>query len=124
MTLSLSQTGPIYVGGGGAESDLLLSILADCLNRPVEAIDGSGGGGESVALGAALLAGRGAGLIESFHPDIGEQSGGPTRVFAPDAERAAVYEELYTRVYCPLLEAATPLSAELSAISRQAASLR
>lgn len=76
-----------------------------------------------MALGAALLAGRGAGLIQNFHPDS-SKSGGATRVFFPDAERAAVYDELYTRVYCPLLEAATPLSTELSAISRKAATLR
>ena len=104
----------VYVGGGGAQSDLLLSILADALNRPVEAA--AEAGGESVALGAALLAARGAGVLPDFSPVASVAAGQDARVFQPDAGRAAQYEQLYRRVYCPLLEAATPLSAELSAI--------
>ncbi len=120
-----TQSSPVHVGGGGADSDLLLSILADCMNRPVEVKDQGSASGESVAFGAALLAGQGAGLIDSFQKnDSSEPSGEAMRVFLPDPERAAVYEELYTRVYRPLLDAATPLSAELSAISIKAASLR
>ncbi len=119
-----TQNTTVYVGGGGADSDLLLSILANCMNRPVEAKGQESGSGESVAFGAALLAGRGAGLIDKFENGNSEPSGEARRVFLPDPECAAVYEELYTRVYLPLLDAATPLSEELSAIAAKAASLR
>ena len=108
-------------GGGGAGSDLLLSILADCLDRRVVAV--GAGGGEAVAIGPALLAARGAGVAHDFRggeEGEGEGEAAAGRSFVPDPARAALYDELFARVYCPLLEAATPLSAELGAISTKA----
>jgi sugar (pentulose or hexulose) kinase len=111
----------VYVGGGGAGSDLLLEILADCLDRRVVAV--GEGGGEAVARGAALLAARGAGVAHDFRGGGEREEAAAGRSFVPDPARAALYDELFARVYCPLLEAATPLSAELGAISTKAAAL-
>jgi glycerol kinase len=88
------QVSRFRVDGGAAANDLLLQIQADWLGVPVErpAIL------ESTALGAALLAGRGCGLLDRFAPPPA------AAVFHPrlDAEarrrKAAVWRDSIDRI--------------------------
>ncbi|HEU4325157.1 MAG TPA: xylulokinase [Roseiflexaceae bacterium] len=80
----------VRLGGGGSRSPLWCQIMADVLGAPVELTDAEHG----AALGAALIAGVGAGAF----PDL-EQAAAlavhPTATLAPDPERAARYDALY-----------------------------
>jgi xylulokinase len=86
--------------GGGTRAALWLQIKADVLGRPVLVLDLP----ESVALGAALLAGVAAG----FFPDAAAaaaQLALPTREVTPDPARAAFYEQHYHQRYTRLPDA-------------------
>lgn len=75
--------------GGAAANDLLLQLQADLLGRPVE----RAGIAETTALGAALLAGRAAGVWSS--DDVLGEIIGPGKVFEPlqgDVWRMAMRE--------------------------------
>ncbi len=52
----------ITIGGGGAKSHLFRQMFADCFNTPVITLNNTEGG----ALGAAILAGTGAGIFNSI----------------------------------------------------------
>ena len=74
---------------GGAASDLWLQITADVLSRPIERLLNHPGS----SLGAAFVAGMGVGVLDDwaaiadFVPS--------DRVFEPDAEHKALYDEAY-----------------------------
>lgn len=90
----------IYALGGGSRSPLWLQMKADVCRRSFRA----GTCSEATAMGAALLAGWGTGLIDKdCHPRIGE-----SRVYEPDPENADAYEEAY-RLYKKLYTAVKPL---------------
>ncbi|MCL6439475.1 MAG: carbohydrate kinase [Rubrobacteraceae bacterium] len=61
------ETASIRLTGGGARSPLWSQMFADVLSRPVEVT----AAGETGALGAALLAGIGAGLYSSLEEAVG-----------------------------------------------------
>ena len=90
----------IYSLGGGTRSAVWQQIKADVCGRafhvPVC--------GEATAMGAALLAGWGAGLIER---DV-FPAARPSAVYAPHAECAPAYERAYT-LYQKLYRAVRPL---------------
>jgi xylulokinase len=92
-----TRAATIRVIGGGARSALWLQIKADVLNRPLDvlAID------ESTALGAALLAGLGAGVYRTETEAIAAARPAGRRI-APDTERAAFYARHYREAYLPL----------------------
>jgi xylulokinase len=80
--------------GGGSRSPLWLQIRADVLGHPVEGIEVP----EAVALGAALLAGVGAGVYSS----AGQAAAAPrcpTTRYEPDAARHARYDRIYQEGY-------------------------
>ncbi|MET1028186.1 MAG: FGGY family carbohydrate kinase [Dongiaceae bacterium] len=79
----------VFAADGGAASDLWLQIAADAINRPVQRIAHHPGS----CLGAAVLAGYGAGLIRDLAQVSAYVAGG--RVFEPDSKRAAVYDRAY-----------------------------
>lgn len=82
----------IVFAGGASQSDLWCQILADTLNIPVQVPCVR----EATALGAAILAGYGAGL----YPNLEEAVAHIAKVekeYWPDAVNAAAYEELYHR---------------------------
>lgn len=82
----------VRVLGGGQRSDFWLQLKADVTGRVVEAVQTD----ELTALGAALLGGVAAGVFTDCTAAQGAISH-RVRTFAPDAERQAVYDELYTR---------------------------
>ena len=86
------ETTHFVATGGGAKSDAWLQIKADILGarfvRPVHV--------ESGTLGAALLAGAGAGIVSSVE-EAYEPFGGVDRTFVPDPERHARYREAIER---------------------------
>jgi xylulokinase len=93
--------------GGGARSDLWLQLKADILGIPVVAPAVT----EAACLGAALLAGVGAGL----YPDAvhaAEAVFRPLRTYQPDPERAALYGQRYA-VYRSVYPAIAPISYRL-----------
>lgn len=79
----------VFACDGGAASDLWLQIAADVIGRPVQRIDNHPGS----CLGAAYVAGYGAGLLKDFAGIARYVAGG--RVFTPAPERRAVYDRAY-----------------------------
>jgi xylulokinase len=84
--LSVSQ---IFAADGGAASDLWLQIAADVLQKPVTRIDRHPGS----SLGAAFVAGMGAGLLNDW-ADIGRYVA-PGRRFLPDPKAGIALEHKY-----------------------------
>jgi sugar (pentulose or hexulose) kinase len=88
----------VILTGGAARSTLWPQILADVLGGPVSVPDHV----ESAALGAAVLAGRGAGVLlpgaaADDPPGAGRESPGPGRVAYPSPAGKQVYDLLYER---------------------------
>jgi len=87
--------------GGGTANALWNQVKADALGMPLNVLDFQ----ETGVLGAALLAGVGAGVYGSFEEAVAvAQSVGGARTFAPDPSRAALYEGLFA-VYADLYPA-------------------
>jgi FGGY-family pentulose kinase len=90
----------IVAGGGGAKSRLWTQIQADVLGRPIHLPRDK----ETMALGAAIWAGLGAGVFKDYREAIGRMVH-IERAVTPVAERRAVYDALY-RQYVDLYPAA------------------
>jgi sugar (pentulose or hexulose) kinase len=102
MARSGIQVDALVAVGGGAKSAVWLQLKADVLNRPIRALRCR----ESASLGAALLAGVGAGVYASCH-EAARATVGVEKVWLPRAENAARYEEryqTYRRLYPALRE--------------------
>jgi autoinducer-2 kinase len=82
----------IVFGGGASKSDLWCQIVADVLNLKVKVPVVK----ESTALGAAICAGVGAGVYESFHDAIA-QVVKFEKTFQPNEANRTVYDELYKK---------------------------
>jgi len=85
------------VTGGGARSDAWLQIKADILGKPLARPRIT----EASALGAAILAGLGAGVFSNTEEAVSALVQ-VERVFTPDAGRHRQYEErfaLYGQLY-------------------------
>lgn len=105
----------VQTGGGGAGSDRWSQIRADVLNRPLIRVTGRDPG----ALGAAVMAGVGAGALA----DLAEAATAlvrTDRVFEPDSagadlanDRFSLWQELYHRVRPINARLAEALSHEL-----------
>jgi xylulokinase len=76
--------------GGGAKSDLWLQMKADVLQKPVEVPECT----ETASLGAAILAGVGAGLFKDLEDGVAHASKVAKR-FEPNPKTASAYEEAY-----------------------------
>ena len=90
----------VYAGGGGAKSRLWTQIQADVLGRPIHLPRDK----ETMALGAAIWAGLGAGVFKSYQEAIGRMVH-IERAVAPSAERREAYDALYQQ-YVDLYPAA------------------
>ncbi len=90
----------IVAGGGGAKSRLWTQIQSDVLGRPIHLPRDK----ETMALGAGIWAGLGAGVFTDYREAIGRMVH-IERAVAPVAERRAVYDGLY-RQYVDLYPAA------------------
>jgi len=83
--------------GGGSRSDVWLQIKSDVLGTPLARLAVP----EAATLGAALLAGAGAGRFEDVAA-VAEEVARPQRVFEPDPERHERHSErlqLYRNLY-------------------------
>jgi xylulokinase len=97
--------------GGGTRSALWVQIKADVLGRPLHVLKV----GESVALGAALLAGIAAGV----YGDEAEALAGldhDERVVEPDLTRAALYDRCYREVYLHIAPALAHINATIAGL--------
>jgi len=74
--------------GGGAKSDKWLQLKADMFNKPVAKLTTS----EAAALGDVIAAGVAIGEYASFNEAV-KQLVRPEKVFEPQADRSAFYEE-------------------------------
>ncbi len=99
----------ITAGGGATRSDLWLQIHADTAGLPVVVPEVA----EAPSLGAAVLAGHGAGHFASIDAGIAAMVR-PARRFEPDPRRVARYDEIYRR-YAQLYAALKPLRETASA---------
>ena len=90
----------IYAGGGGAKSRLWTQIQADVLGRPIHLPRDK----ETMALGAAIWAGLGAGIFQGYQEAIGRMVH-MERAVTPDPIRRDLYDALY-RLYVDLYPAA------------------
>jgi sugar (pentulose or hexulose) kinase len=102
----------LRVAGGGARSDRIVQVAADVFGLPV----GRPHTFETSGLGAAIDAAVGLGIHPSFDAAVRAM----TRVVEtrdPDPAAAALYDELYRRVYRPMYERLRPLYEEIRAIT-------
>lgn len=76
--------------GGGTRSDLWLQLKADINRKIVASIDVS----EAGCLGAALLAGKGSGLINNVETAIGDFIR-IKKIYYPDEKNGALYDERF-----------------------------
>ncbi len=81
--------------GGGTRSSLLVQIKANVVGRPLRVICE---GNDSVALGAALLAGIAADLYTSERDAVTRMSH-TERIIDPDPSRTAFYNDCYHEIY-------------------------
>jgi xylulokinase len=90
----------VVLVGGVTRLEILDQIKADVLNLPVRVSQTP----EASAVGAALLAGLGAGVFQSPGEAIGSLDY-PDRMILPNMERVSWYKQMYERDYQPLYPA-------------------
>ncbi len=90
----------ILAAGGGVHNRSWLQIKADVSGCVVEACDQP----ETTLLGAALLAGLGAGVYASEADLAGRVAGQPTRRCLPDPGRHAAYRRAYEERFAPWMD--------------------
>jgi xylulokinase len=93
------MTRRIHAGGGGMTSAVWPSMLADILNIPLVANREN----ESTALGAAVIAGAGAGCFDSVEQAVKSMVHLKEEI-RPDKANARLYNDIYSSIYCPMLE--------------------
>jgi len=98
--------------GGASQNDVWNSIFADILGRPVTVTTDP----TPVSLGAAIAAGYGVGLYEN-PVEAARRMVRVHKVYEPDPERAALYDELYHGAYVHLYERLGDLMAYISRLT-------
>ena len=93
----------IRVVGGGARSPLWLQMKADVTGRAVRVMASD----ESTALGAAMLAGVGAGTFAGLDEAVERLAALEPRVYEPDPATTGAYDDAYGR-YRALFDALEP----------------
>ncbi len=104
----------LVVVGAASRSDQVMQIMADVVGLPAARLHTE----EAGALGAAINAAVGTGL----HADAKAASSAMARtgrIFQPDTENAALYDQLHREVYRPLYGRLAPLYASLARIVGQ-----
>jgi xylulokinase len=113
LMLELGASADRIVASGGATAHpLWLQLQADIFNRPIHRTQTV----EAAAVGAALLAGVGAGVYPDAPAACAQAVTWNDEVIAPDVGHAAFYDEAY-RTYCRLYPALAEVGS-LSSISR------
>ncbi len=107
----LGLGGPeLRVVGGGARSDVWLQMKADVTGRTVRTVVAR----EATAIGAAQLAGVGAGLFRDLDEAVDRLTRLGPRAYEPDPATRAAYDDAYGR-YRRLFDAIDPLTMPTSA---------
>lgn len=99
-SLTGQEVGEIMLLGGITRLRLLSQLKADVLNLPVLLPSE----GNASAIGAALLAGLGAGIFASPAAAVASRRDNLTAL-QPDLQRALWYEQVYRQAYLPLYSA-------------------
>jgi xylulokinase len=110
------SAGPIRVEGGAAQSAAWMQIRADVIGQDLESIETP----HVAALGAALLAGVGAGIYRD-HREAAAALRHETRRWQPDIERHHVYDRVYTAVYRDLPASLAPVGRALNTVTASVA---
>jgi sugar (pentulose or hexulose) kinase len=92
------------VSGGASQSDQICQISADIFNRPLV----RGKTTETSGLGAAIVTAAGVGLYPSIHSAM-ENMVNYATTFEPNPKHAAIYTELFKRVYLNIYPSLKPL---------------
>jgi xylulokinase len=100
----------VRIEGGLTRSEGWLQLRADVLGVPIQAVALP----HATAVGAALLAGVGAGVFAD-HAAAAAASPVELRQWSPDPRRAAGYTRAYENAYMPLAKALEPIHARLEA---------
>jgi sugar (pentulose or hexulose) kinase len=90
----------LTAAGGGTRSRTWMQVKADVSGCRIEAQSMP----ETSLLGAALLAGVGAGLYPDHAAALASLSPAPPEVYLPDPDRCAAYQRLFAQGYLPLQE--------------------
>lgn len=94
----------IFISGGGSKSDQVMQITADVLGLPVKRPHVH----ETSGLGAAILAATGANLYPDVETAVKEMTRAE-KVFYPNSNAVAIYDDLYKDVYLKIYKNLKPL---------------
>lgn len=103
----------VVVVGGASRTRTWMQIKADVFGIPVSVPRTQ----EATALGAALLAGVGAGVYADYEEASRAAVGQGEDVYKPDPERSAFYTEVFHEVYLPLVETFQQVDQKLSRLA-------
>jgi len=98
----------IRIVAGGSESNLVAQMTADITNSPVSRIQTS----SASALGAAMVAAKGAGLYETVENAVRNMAH-ITKTFTPNPSNTELYDRLYRRVFVKLYWAMKEINSSL-----------
>ncbi|MHA1135666.1 MAG: FGGY-family carbohydrate kinase [Candidatus Thorarchaeota archaeon] len=98
----------IRIVGGGSDSNLVAQMTADITGSQVSRIQTSA----AFALGAAMVAAKGAGLYETVE-DAVRNMAHITKTFTPNLSNTELYDRLYRRVYVKLYWAMKELNSSI-----------
>ena len=101
----------IGISGGATQSREICQLTADIFGRNLTA----GETFETAGLGAAIITAVGVGLYGTI-PDAVAAMVRPGHTYTPRPEQAALYDQLYRRVYCKLSRRLQPLYRQIRAI--------
>lgn len=109
---SVPDLNAIRAFGGGTRNPLLMRIKATVMDQPIEVTEVS----EATSLGAALLAGIGAGVYTDMSHALATLEI-PVETIEPIPEAATLYQQIYENVYQQLYTALKPLHQSLVSIT-------
>jgi len=84
------QFNDVILSGGGSRSPIWPQIFADCLGKPMQTAACE----ETGALGAAIVAGQGAGVFESLEASVDAMTSAKS-IFSPNSEMKQHYDRRY-----------------------------
>ena len=86
----------VNCGGISAKNEMVMQIYADVMGRPVYISRSAQTCALGAAMAGAVVAGAAAGGHDDFPAAVDAMTGVQDRVFEPDADRAAVYDRLFS----------------------------
>lgn len=102
----------LRISGGGAKSEVAMQLTADIFNLPALRLQT----GEASSLGAAMAAAVGLGWYSDFKAAANSMTK-IEKVFTPQKEAQALYDQLFQRVYKQMYERLHPLYVEIQKIT-------